>query len=59
MKSLYLTLVLLILLTGCSTLLTTEQGGASTGPIVGHRVAAKISTNRDQDLESSRGRLSD
>ena len=47
MKSLYLTLVLLILLTGCSTLLTTEQGGASTGPIVGHRVAAKISTNRD------------
>ena len=59
MKSLYLTLVLLILLTECSTLLTTEQSGASTGPIMNHRMTAKISTNRDQDLESNRGRLND
>jgi hypothetical protein len=36
MKSLYVMSVLMILLTGCSTSLTTQGGGASTGLMGDH-----------------------
>lgn len=69
MKYPYVILVLMILLTGCSTSLTTREeaagsgtlgGGASMGTM-GNAVGPTGVENlkRDQDLESSRGRISD
>ena len=59
MKSLYTMLVLMILLTGCSTSLTTRQRGASMGPTVGHGPADIQDLKRDRDVEASRGHVTD
>ena len=63
MKYPYAILVLMILLAGCSTPLTTRgtvSGGASWGKM-GSGVGDQGMENlkRDQDIESSRGRISD
>jgi hypothetical protein len=63
MKYPYAILVLMILLAGCSTPLTTRgtvSGGASVGTM-GSGVGDQGMENlkRDQDVESSRGRISD
>jgi hypothetical protein len=66
MKYSYAILVLMILFTGCSTSLTTREEGAGSGTLgggasVGNAAGPTGMENlkRDQDLESSRGRISD